>query len=76
MKANIDAVNENAEMKRLLKLIYDEMREEYRCCYCVYEELNARHTPCSSCDLSIKLNFKWKHADEVEKLLKKEINKE
>lgn len=69
MKTNIDMVNENAELKRLLKLIYDENQKLKMCCACVYENLSGGDRICCICGNTNGSTYKWKHADEVMKLL-------
>lgn len=63
MKANIDVVNENAELKRLLRLAMEDMSEAGFCC----EQCIHRHTGYDKC--GDDNCFEWKHADEAEKLL-------
>lgn len=63
MKANIDVANENAELKRLLRLAMEGMSEaEFCCTECIH-----RHTGYDKC--GDDNCFEWKHADEAEKLL-------
>lgn len=60
---------ENKELKRMLKLIFDEMQEEKRCWTCVHKKSSGANMICYRCSCSDKTMYEWKHADEVEKLL-------
>lgn len=62
-------IAENAELKRLLKLIYDEMQEAKICWTCVYRNLSAEDKTCYICGNANESMYKWEHADEAEKLL-------
>lgn len=66
-----EVVKENADLKGLLKLIYDEMQEEKRCWTCEYKKSSGADRICYKCSYSEKTMYKWKHADEAEKLLEK-----
>lgn len=66
---------ENAELKRLLKLIYDEMQEAKICWTCAYRNLSAEDKTCYICGNANESMYKWEHADEAMKLIGEGDNK-
>lgn len=59
LREKIALQKENEELKRLLRLAVADIGCGELCANCVYEQLET----CKKCD------WKWKHADEAEKLL-------
>lgn len=58
---------ENAELKRLLKTAVEDIKKHSFCGMCENSNDNSKCRKCKAITLDM---FRWKHADEAEKLLK------
>ena len=66
VEENQEFVNENKELKRLIKLAAEDIGKHSFCSMC--ENLND-NSKCKKCKAITLDNFKWKHAEEALKLL-------
>lgn len=62
----IKALEENKELKKLLKLAVEDIRKHSFCSMC--ENFND-NSKCKKCKAITLDNFKWKHAEEALKLI-------